>query len=333
RAEWRMLVMETANQRQNQFKDRSDQGKPSRWRWFFPFFLIGGNILFACLLLLLRGTGVFRIQQNLLPLLTIGSLLSCVSVGTLLLVRFMRLMNLSSGQKHRLTLALVLPVLAGMLAVLPQNGVNLTGILFFSLVYFLAFAGVLEVIDRESSKWQESEILPFSMPNEEKPVSQAPALSADADTEEQVAPEAEWEETEDSLDGEENNEALFEALLGQEHLAQEVTEADESRENCSQWMNRSKNADGSEVIEGGFLVQFDRNQKVSIVHIGLFPPVEGKLHVVCAFEFGMAIRTRVLETRGYGVSVEVKRTYDLEHAFEAEMQYRITNQALNEEVA
>ena len=96
-------------------------------------------------------------------------------------------------------------------------------------------------------------------------------------------------------------------------------------------MNRSQDPDGFEVIEGGTLVQFEKHQKVSVVHIGLFPPVEGELHVVCAFEFGTAVRARILETRGYGISVEVKRTYDLEHAFETEMNYQISNQALNRE--
>ncbi|WP_339732090.1 hypothetical protein [uncultured Gimesia sp.] len=325
--------MEETNQRQNQFKDRPVQGKPSRLRWLFPFFLIGGNLLFASLFLLLRGVGGFQIQQSYLPLLTIGGLLSCASVGTLLLIRSLRLMNLSSGQKHSLTLALILPVLAGMLAVLPQNGLNLTGILFFSLAYFLAFAGVLEVIDRENSNWQRSEFLPIGNSDQGNLVSQASALSDRADSP-QIVPETELEDVQDAPDSEENNEALFEALLGQSDAAQqETSEADESRENCSQWMNRSQNTDGFEVIEGGTLIQFAKHQKASVVHLGLFPPVEGKLHVVCTFGLGMAIRARVLETRGYGVSVEVKRTYDLEHAFEAEMNYRITNQALNEDVA
>jgi hypothetical protein len=54
------------------------------------FFLIGGNLVFASLLLLMRGTGPFQIQQSFLPLLTIGGLLSCVSTGTLLLIRLLR---------------------------------------------------------------------------------------------------------------------------------------------------------------------------------------------------------------------------------------------------
>lgn len=315
--------MDKTNHRQNQFKDRPVQGKPSWLRWLFPFFLIGGNLLFASFLLLMRGAGLIQIQQSFLPLLTIGGLLSCVSAGTLLVIRFFRLTNLSSGQKHCLTLALVLPVLAGMLAVLPLIGLNLTGILFFSLAYFLAFAGVLEVIDREGASWQKPEFLPFSKPEEDNLISQVPDLP-DSD---QAVPESELQDTE------ENNEALFEALLGQANTAQVMPEAGESRENCSQWMNRSQDPDGYEVIEGGTLIEFAKHQKVSVVHIGLFPPVEGELQVVCAFEFGMAVRARVLERRGYGISVEVKRTYDLEHAFEIEMNYRITNQALNEDVA
>lgn len=325
--------MDKTNHRQNQFKDRPVQGKPSRLRWLFPFFLIGGNLLCASLLLLMRGTGLFQIQQSFLPLLTVGGLLSCASVGSLLLIRFLGLMNLSSSQKQRLTLALVLPVLAGMLSVLPQNGLNLTGILFFSLAYFLAFSGVLEVLDRESSHWDDSEFLPFSETDEEDRMAHVADLTLHANTD-LVVSELEADETEAPTVSEENNEALFEALLSQESAGQqEKMEPDQSRENCSQWMNRSQNRDGFEVIEGGTLVQFAKHQKVSVVHIGLFPPVEGDLHVVCAFEFGTAVRARVLETRGYGISVEVKRTYDLEHAFETGMNYQITNQALNEEVA
>ena len=315
--------MNNANDRLNQFKDRPVQGKPSWLRWLFPFFLIGGNLLFASLLLLMRGAGLFQIQQSFLPLLTIGGLLSCVAAGILLVIRFLRLMNLSSGQKHGLTLALVLPVLAGMLAVLPQIGLNLTGILFFSLAYFLAFASVLEVIDRDEASRQEPEFLPFREVEPANLKSEIPDRSASN----QVVPESELQ------DCEENNEALFEALLDQAETGQELSESEESRENCSQWMNRSQNPDGSELIEGGTLVEFAKHQKVSIVHIGLFPPVEGELQVVCAFEFGMELRTRVLETRGYGISVEVKRAYDLDHTFEAEMSYRITNQAFNEGVA
>ncbi|QDV50148.1 hypothetical protein [Gimesia fumaroli] len=318
--------MKTSNHRQNQSTDRPVQGKPPRLRWLFPFFLIGGNLVFASLLLLMRGTGLFQIQQSFLPLLTIGGLLSCVSTGTLLLIRLLRLMNLSSRQKHGLTLALVLPVLAGMLSVMPQDGLNLTGILFFSLAYFLAFAGVLEVLDREGTSESESEFLAFSKPNARNLISQTPDLADSVP----IQPESEFEQPTSS---EESNEALFEALLGQSDAVQEMTEADERREKRSQWMNRSKDPDGCEVIEGGTLVQFAKNQKASVVHIGLFPPVEGTLQVVCAFEFGMAVRARVLETRGYGISVEVKRTYDLAHAFETEMNYRITNQALNEDVA
>ncbi|HAH44112.1 MAG TPA: hypothetical protein DCM07_04525 [Planctomycetaceae bacterium] len=69
------------------------------------------------------------------------------------------------------------------------------------------------------------------------------------------------------------------------------------------------------------------------MHLSLYPPLKGKLSVNCEFDPGLSVRTRVLETRGYGISVEVKRASGLEQEFEAVMQYGVTNQRLNEDVA
>lgn len=315
-----------------QFKDRSHQGKSSRMRWLFPFFCLTFNSLIAGSLLLMRVTGVFQIQQSLLPLLTIGGLLSCCSIGTLLLIRALRLMNISGNQKHGFTLAIVLPVLAGMLAMLPVGGLTVTGGLILSLVYFLAFTVVLELIHREGAKYPDSELLPFKKQSDSDLVARENQNQIVSRQKQADLPDEELAEEEPGII-EADNEALFKALLGQGESAQEIEEVDESRENCSQWMNRATDPEGFEVVEGGTLIQFAGNQKVSIVHIGLFPPLEGNLTVSCDFEFGTPIRARVLETRGYGVSVEVKRTQDLEAEFEADLRYRITNQPLQEEVA
>ena len=315
-----------------QFKDRSHQGKSSHLRWLFPFFCLTFNSFIAGSLLVMRAMGVFQIQQSLLPLLTIGGLLSCCSVGTLLLIRALRLMSFSGNQKQGFTLAIVLPVLAGMLAMLPAGGLTVTGGLMLSLVYFLAFAGVLELIHREGAKYPAAELLPFKQQNDSDLLAhenQSQIVSRRRQTD---IPEEELAEAEPGII-EADNEALFEALLGQGESAQETEEIDESRENCSQWMNRATDPEGFEVVEGGTLIQFAGNQKVSVVHIGLFPALEGNLTVSCDFEFGTPIRARVLETRGFGVSVEVKRTQDLEAEFEAELRYRITNQPFQEEVA
>ena len=314
----------------SQFKDRSYLGKPSRLRWFFPFLLIGFHILIAAILLLMRATGVFQIPQSILPLVTVGGLLSCFSFGILLLIRALRLLNLTVGQQNCLTLVTVLPVVAGMLALLPVAELTMTSVLPLSMVYFLGFASVLELINREGFKTRAAEIHSFEKqketefltPEEGKQVSEQNSVMVE---EELTA------ETPDMID--ENNEALFEALLSQEDSTLETIEIDECRENRSQWLNRTTGPEGVEVVEGGTLVQFSSNQKVSIVHIGLFPPLEGKISVACDFETGMPVRFRVLETRGYGISVEVKRTQELNTESDTYLHYRITNQQFNEEVA
>jgi len=323
--------MKEIKHRLNPIRERSNQGKSSRLRWLFPFLFISINTLIAGMLLLMRGTGVFQVQQSLLPLVTIGGLLACSSTGTLLLIRYLRLMSLSGGQKSLLTLTLVLPVLAGMFAMLPAGGLTVTGGLSLGLVYFLAFAGVLELIHREGLKSPDSEMIPFQSQNHEAFCNPEDQRQVSGD---QLAiPEETLAEAEPEVIIDENHEALFAALLGQGDSAQETEEIDESRENCSQWMNRATNPEGFEVIEGGRLIQFARNQKVSIVHIGLLPPLEGSLCVSCEFELGQPVRARVLETRGYGISVEVKRTHELESEFDTVLHYRITNQPFNEKAA
>lgn len=318
--------MEQVRVNHNQLKDQPVQGKPSWLRWLFPFFMIGGNIVVALMLLLMRGVGVIQIQQTFIPLIAVGSLLSTNATGTLWLIRALRLMNLTSGQKQGLTLALVLPVLSGMLALLPESGLSLPGMLYFSLAYFLAFAGVLEVIDREAAQKDEAECDARA----DSPVFSDESDEDQASQENAVDPEVIAEDVGETV---ENNEDLFAAILSRDQEDEETITEGERDENCSQWMNRSRNAEGAEIIEGGTLVEFAVNQNVSVAHIGLFPPVAGELHVDCAIQPEMGVRSRVLEARAYGISVEVKRTIDLQHELTIEMNYRISNQAFNEEVA
>lgn len=315
----------------NQSRERSKQEKSSHLRWLFPFLFIGFNMLVTGILLLMRGTGVFQVQQSLLPLLTIGGLLACSSSGTLLLIRYLRLMNLTGGQQSLLSLALVLPVLIGMFAMLPAEGLTVSGGLTLSLVYFLAFAGVLEMIHREGSEATAAEMPAFHNRDE---FAKLPAADdrLSVSSQNQADPEEEAAEDEPELI-DENHEALFEALLGQGDSAQETEGVDESRKSCSQWMNRTMHPEGFEVVEGGTLVQFARNQKVSIVHIGLFPPLGGSLSVSYDLELGQPVRARLLEIRGYGISVEVKRTQETDSEFETTLHYQIINQPLSEEAA
>ncbi len=321
---------ETKHQR-NQSGERSNQGKSSRLRWLFPFLCIGFNTLVTGTLLLMRGTGVFQIQQSLLPLLTIGGLLACSSSGTLILIRSLRLLNLTRGQQSLLCLALVLPVLIGMFALLPVEGLTLGGGLTLCLVYFLSFAGVLELIYREGSEISAEKMPVFHIRDEfAKRPAAADRLPVSGQNQADPGEEPAVDEPE-LID--ENHEALFEALFGQGDSALEMEEADESRKGCSQWMNRVVRPEGFEVVEGGTLVQFARNQKVSIVHIGLFPPLSGSLSVSYDLELGQPVRARLLETRGYGVSVEVKRTQEIDSQFETTLHYQITSQPLTEEAA
>ncbi|MFK7779497.1 MAG: hypothetical protein QM501_15445 [Gimesia sp.] len=320
----------------SQFKDRSNVGKPSPVRWLIPLLLISFNILFSALLLVMRATGVLQDPQSYLPLLTIGGLLSCVSFGALLLIRAFRLMDLSVGQQNGLTLVAVLPVVFGMLALLPMAAVTMPGVIFLSMAYFLGFAGVFELINRERLQSHTTEMLSSktqiepNLPTQEE-FTQVVEESPDEVQNPIVVEDELFAETPDII--EENNEALLEALLGQEDSFQEPIESDEGEEYRSQWMNRTADSNGVEQVEGGALVQFSKNQKVSIVHIGLFPPFVGKMSVVCEFESDMPVRFRILEMRGYGISVEVKRAQELDTEFNTYLHYRISDQQFNEDVA
>ncbi|MDF1743037.1 MAG: hypothetical protein P1V19_05040 [Gimesia sp.] len=314
----------------SQFEDRANQRKPSRLRWLFPFLLISFHFLIAAILLLMRATGVLQIPQSLFPLLTVGGVMSCISFAELFLIRALRLMNLTVGQQNGLTLVTVLPVIAGMLALLPAEALTMTGALSIGLVYFLGYAGILELINREVSNNRATE---NHFIEKDKATDLVTAFNHNPVSEQKpiVAEEDLATESPDMID--ENNEALFEALLDQKDSNQPPLEINERDENRSQWMNRTMGTEGVEVVEGGTRVQFSRNQKVSIVHIGLSPPMEGNISVSCSFAIGMPVRFRVLETRGYGISVEVKRTDELDSEFNTYLHYQISNQQINEEAA
>ncbi|HAW31628.1 MAG TPA: hypothetical protein DCY03_26565 [Planctomycetaceae bacterium] len=315
-----MLDMKQSKQNLHCLENEMTRGKLSLLRGLSPLFFAVVIIAGGGGLLLLRAVGSIQVQNSYLPVLTVGSLMSCLVAGTLLLLRQFRMLRLSGSQKSGLTLALILPVLAGMLAVLPEKGLNLMGILFFCLTYFMAFAGILEWLDREAVRFAEDDRRDCTQQtfSETVPVESL----ADADP-----------ETSDHAEIDAGREKRFEALLAQSQSDVESLSDDQEHANCSQWMNRNSDEAGVEFIEGGVLVQFEPQQKTRVVHLGLYPPLKGKLSVNCEFDPGLSVRTRVLETRGYGISVEVKRSIDLESEFEAVMQYWVTNQTCNEDVA
>ncbi|WP_417387539.1 hypothetical protein [Gimesia sp.] len=302
-------------------ESESTRGKLSLMRGLSPLFFTGVIIAGGGGLLLLRAVGSIQVEDTYLPTLTVGSLMSCLVAGNLLLLRQFRMLKLTSSQKSGLTLALVLPVLASMLAVLPENGLNLIGILFFCLTYFMAFAGVLEWLDREAVERAEEE--PFNS-HEQEFSETVPVESSSAAADFEASDHAE-------IDA--DREQRFEALLAENQSDLESLSEDQEHAGCSQWMNRNADEAGFEFIEGGILVQFEPQQKTRVVHLGISPPLKGKLSVNCEFDSGLSVRTRVLETRGYGVSVEVKRSADLDQEFQAVMQYWVTNQSCNEDVA
>lgn len=307
--------MTASKQCVNQIRERSIQEKSPQRRWLLPFLLTGANLLTAICLVLLRASGLIQVQQSFLPLLSAGCLLSGSVAIVLLSIHLQRPVQQLDERKHLLTLALVVPVLAGMLSLHPVEGLSLAGIYFFSLTYFMAFAGVLEWLNREASRYQEAELLSFE------------DLSSDG-TEQQKTTGA---ETDSALD----HEAIFAAILeqGQETTDQENTEA-EPEESFSQWMNRSMDQTGAEIIEGGSQVAFQKNQGLNVVHLSLNPPLEGTISVSCEVDSGLGFRTRVLESRAYGVSIEVKRVGELQTELECVLHYRITGQQIvNEDVA
>lgn len=315
-----MLDMKQSKQNLHCLENETRWGKLSLLRGLSPLFFTVVVIAGGGGLLLLRAVGLIQVQDSYLPVLTVGSLMSCLVAGNLLLLRQLRMLRLSDSQKSTLTLALVLPVLAGMLAVLPENGLNLIGILFFCLTYFMAFAGVLEWLDREAVDRTEDE--QFDGSEQEFSETVSVELSSAVDP-----------EMSDHVEIDEGREKRFEALLSQSQSDVESLSGDQERAHCSQWMNRNSDEAGFEFIEGGVLVQFEPQQKTRVVHLGLYPPLKGKLSVNCEFDPGLSVRTRILETRGYGVSVEVKRSIDLEQEFQAVMQYWVTNQTCNEDAA
>ncbi|WP_417378889.1 hypothetical protein [Gimesia sp.] len=313
--------MKQSKQNLHCLENQTTRGKRSLLRSLSPLFFTGVIVAGGAGLLLLRAVGFIQVEHSYLPVLAVGTLMSFLVAGNLLLLRQCRLLRLSSSHKSGLTLALVLPVLAGMLAVLPGNGLNLMGILFFCLTYFMAFAGVLEWLDREALELADNDRLNDPEQEFADPV---PAESSSGTTE---------PETSDLGEIDEDREKRFEALLTETQSDADTVSDEEERSRCSQWMNRNSDEAGFECIEGGVLVQFEPEQKTRVVHLGLYPPLKGKLSVNCEFDPGVPVRTRVLETRGYGVSIEVKRAADLEQEFQAVMQYWVTNQTLNEDVA
>jgi hypothetical protein len=305
--------MTISNPSFNQIRERSTGEKSSQPRWLFPFLFLGANLVIATGLVVLRVSGWLQIEQSFVPLLVTGVLLSGSAALVLFDLHRQRMMLSLEERKHFFTLGLVVPVLVGMLAVHPAAGLSLPGIYFFCLTYFMAFAGVLEWLNREAAQSRESELLTFH--DHHSPVvdlEQAETCSAATST---------------------DNEALFAALLGQGESALCDSESESGEESCSQWMNRSVNQSGEEMVEGGIRVHFQQNQRIQVVHLGLNPPLEGVMAITSEVEDGAGIRTRVLESRPYGVSIEVKRTQDLDGEFQSLLHYQITSCTASEDVA
>lgn len=305
--------MTTSNPSFDPIRERSTGEKSSQQRWLFPFLLLGANLLLTTGLVLLRTIGWFQIRQSFMPLLITGILLSGSATLVLFALHRKRIIYQLEERKPLFSLALVVPVLMGMLAVHPAEGLSLPGIYFFSVAYFMAFAGVLEWLNREAIQSRESELLPFG----ERGVPDAPQEPAALELNETAG----------------DNEALFAALLEQkpsvaEDHTDELKEAD-----CSQWMNRSIDHAGCETVEGGIQIHFEKHQRLHIVHLSLNPPLEGTLSVTSEVEDGAGIRTRILETRAYGVSIEVKRTQNLEEEFQSQLHYLIASRTASEDVA
>ncbi|QDT27494.1 hypothetical protein Enr10x_28110 [Gimesia panareensis] len=305
--------MTTSNPSFDPIRERSTGEKSSQQRWLFPFLLLGTNLLLATGLVLLRTVGWLQIRQSFMPLLVTGILLSGSAALVLFTLHRKRIISQFEERKPLFSLALVVPVLMGMLAVHPAEGLSLPGIYFFSVAYFMAFAGVLEWLNREAIQSRESELLPFEERGQPDEAREPAAL--------------ELNETAG------DNEALFAALLEQkpsvaEDHTDELKEAD-----CSQWMNRSIDHAGCETVEGGIQIHFDKQQRLHIVHLSLNPPLEGTLSVTSEVEDGAGIRTRILENRAYGVSIEVKRTQNLEEEFQSQLHYLIASRPASEDVA
>ena len=90
------------------------------------------------------------------------------------------------------------------------------------------------------------------------------------------------------------------------------------RNNNSPKIERSKNADGSEIVEGVMTVRFDKGQKRANLHIPFSPPLPGMPEVECECVDDSSLRLKVPVRQSYGIRIEARRT-DADEALEADV--------------
>jgi hypothetical protein len=71
---------------------------------------------------------------------------------------------------------------------------------------------------------------------------------------------------------------------------------------------RTKEANGTELIEGVMPVHFDRGQKRVNVHVPFSPPLGGVPDVECESVDGEDLRLKVAVRQSYGIRIEARRS-------------------------
>ncbi|MCA9085656.1 MAG: hypothetical protein KDA81_16460 [Planctomycetaceae bacterium] len=102
--------------------------------------------------------------------------------------------------------------------------------------------------------------------------------------------------------------------------AAEVTSAPERQRQSAKGpeFHRTKESDGSELIEGTMKVRFEPGQKRANLHIPFSPPLAGVPDVECECVGGEDLRLKVPVRQSYGVRIEARRT-DAEGPLEADI--------------
>jgi len=77
---------------------------------------------------------------------------------------------------------------------------------------------------------------------------------------------------------------------------------------ATQPFQRTKDADGSELVEGVMRVHFDKGQKRANVHVPFSPPLAGMPEVECECVDGDDLRLKVPVRQSYGIRIEARRS-------------------------
>ena len=104
----------------------------------------------------------------------------------------------------------------------------------------------------------------------------------------------------------------------QSQAAAESQTSTAARNNDSNRIERTKNADGSEMVEGVMKVRFDKGQKRANLHIPFSPPLPGMPEVECECVDDSTLRLKVPVRQSYGIRIEARRT-DADEALEADV--------------